>query len=331
MSANRPRADRSIPLAGVTAPRRVRPRRRASMLGLALAMTIALGLVGSPGAAIAATGGVYFDTSNNVAAGDFSQFFNGSLSGFDNVGIGRSVMPNLESGVENTAAGNFALDSVTTGSVNLAAGGGALYSNTGGSSNVAAGASALALNTTGSNNVAGGFKALYTNDTGDDNVAVGTSAVTVNSTGHDNVGLGFNALVSNTTGSSNLAIGSGAGQNLTTGSGNIDIANAGKASESKAIRIGAKGAQTRTWIAGISGKTVSGTAQPVLVNSQGQLGTGSVTAKAAGSDAAAELERQKTRNRRQGAEIGRQADRITEQAHDIARLERRVAKLSHAH
>ena len=39
------------------------------------------------------------------------------------------------------------------------------------------------------------------------------------------------------------------------------------------IRIGTKGDQTRTFIAGISGKTVNGTAQPVVVNGFGQLGT----------------------------------------------------------
>ena len=58
------------------------------------------------------------------------------------------------------------------------------------------------------------------------------------------------------------------GKNLTTGSDNVDIANAGKAGESGAIRIGTKGNQTRTFIAGISGKTIGGTAQPVLVNAR---------------------------------------------------------------
>ena len=79
----------------------------------------------------------------------------------------------------------------------------------------------------------------------------------------------------NSTGSSNLGLGFDAGQNLTTGSNNVDIANLGKAGESKVMRIGTNGDQTRTYVAGISGRTVSGTGQTVVVNAQGQLGTAS--------------------------------------------------------
>ena len=47
------------------------------------------------------------------------------------------------------------------------------------------------------------------------------------------------------------------------------------------MRIGTKGKQTRAFIAGISGKSIGGPAQPVLVNAQGQLGTAtSASAKA---------------------------------------------------
>ena len=60
-----------------------------------------------------------------------------------------------------------------------------------------------------------------------------------------------------------------AGGNLTTGDVNIDILNPGVAGESNTIRIGVT--QTRTFIAGICGTNVSGSA--VVVNSDGQLGT----------------------------------------------------------
>src|SRR5206468_462139 len=68
------------------------------------------------------------------------------------------------------------------------------------------------------------------------------------------------------------AIGVSAGVNLTAGSDNIDIGNVGVAGESKHIRIGTKGTQTRTFIAGISGVPVTG-GLGVMVGSNGQLGT----------------------------------------------------------
>ena len=97
-------------------------------------------------------------------------------------------------------------------------------------------------------------------------------------------------------------LGFGAGQNLTTGSNNIDIANDGKAGEQKVIRIGTKGDQIRTFIAGISGRTVSGTAQPVVVNAQGQLGTASAAARRSTASLEATVER-----------LQRQVERLREQ------------------
>jgi len=66
-------------------------------------------------------------------------------------------------------------------------------------------------------------------------------------------------------------LGQAAGFRLTTGDDNIDIGNQGVAAESFTIRIGEALVQTRTFIAGISGATVSGSA--VVVDSMtGQLG-----------------------------------------------------------
>src|SRR5205085_4024942 len=69
---------------------------------------------------------------------------------------------------------------------------------------------------------------------------------------------GYKALLHNT-GSNNVGLGSNAGGNLTTGSNNIDIgANVlGTAGEANTIRIGKSGTQLKTFIAGISGKTVA--------------------------------------------------------------------------
>jgi hypothetical protein len=87
-----------------------------------------------------------------------------------------------------------------------------------------------------------------------------------------NTANGGYALQNNTTGSSNIAVGFNAGVNLTTGSNNIDIGNVGVAGESKHIRIGTSGRQTKTFIAGISGATVPG-GVGVIVGTNGQLGT----------------------------------------------------------
>jgi len=65
-------------------------------------------------------------------------------------------------------------------------------------------------------------------------------------------------------------LGTSAGGALTTGDLNIDIANEGVAGEANTIRIGTRGDQTRTFIAGISGAPVAGAA--VKVNANGQLG-----------------------------------------------------------
>ena len=81
---------------------------------------------------------------------------------------------------------------------------------------------------------------------------------------------GEGALFRNTTGSSNIALGVNAGSNLTIGNNNIDIGNVGVAAEANTIRVGMQGTQTRTFIAGISGVAVAGSA--VVVNANGQLG-----------------------------------------------------------
>ena len=173
---------------------------------------------------------------------------------------------------DNTVLGDDALISLTTGFSNTALGFDALFSNTIGRENTATGAQALQDNTEGYDNTAIGFGALSSNTTGVDNTATGVLALNGNTTGFSNTSSGFGALFNNTTGSSNIAVGFQAGFNLTTGSNNIDIGNAGVAGESNSTRIGTNGTQTRTFIAGISGVTVSG-GVGVIVGNNGKLGT----------------------------------------------------------
>src|SRR5439155_1126235 len=146
----------------------------------------------------------------------------------------------------------------------------ALTSNTTGILNTATGADALLLNTTGNFNTATGAFALLNNSTGSNNTASGFQALKFNTTGTNNTANGFRALVRNTTGNDNIALGNNAGENLTTGNNNIDIFDRGVVGEANTIRIGKQGTQRTTFIAGISGATVTGTA--VVVDSNGQLG-----------------------------------------------------------
>src|SRR5437016_1835988 len=172
----------------------------------------------------------------------------------------------------NTVLGDDALLNNTTGHDNTATGFDALLHNMIGSNNTANGSNALFSNTTGSMNTATGSIALVNNTTGSHNTANGLEALRSNTTGFDNTANGVNALFNNTTGGSNVALGNNAGMNLTTGSNNIDIGNVGMAGESKHIRIGTSGTQTKTFVAGISGVTVPG-GVGVIVGTNGQLGT----------------------------------------------------------
>src|SRR5438128_1445038 len=122
-------------------------------------------------------------------------------------------------------------------------------------------------------NTAEGFNALLSLTSGQLNTAFGFAALTSDTTGGFNTAVGVEALFSNN-GTNNIALGFRAGSNLTAGNNNIDIGNAGVAAESATIRIGSF--QTRTFIAGIRGRTTGfANAVPVLIDSNGQLGTAS--------------------------------------------------------
>ena len=182
--------------------------------------------------------------------------------------------------------------------------------------NVATGyATALASNTTGDGNVATGAVALA--DTTGNNIATGRR--TTSPTGRKRAGLQHDrqqqrrqpasTRLLNTTGSANVAIGRNAGENLTTGSNNVDIANAGKAGEAGTIRIGTDGKQTAAFIAGISSTPLGGAAQPVVVNSNGQLGT-APQRSASTASLAATVERLAAQVERQQRQIERLREQV---------------------
>jgi hypothetical protein len=209
--------------------------------------------------------------STNTAFGTHA--LESNTSGTGDSAFGFAALFANTTGDYNTASGLEALDGNSTGSYNSAFGQAALFSNETGSHNSAFGASALSQNEHGSNNTASGYQSLSSNALGGGNTAVGANALYRNSNGDQNTATGGDALHNNTTGSNNVAEGYLAGYNLTIGSNNIDIGNKGVAGESNTIRIGGA-AQTSTFIAGISGNSVSGS--PVVITSTGQLGiTGS--------------------------------------------------------
>ena len=140
--------------------------------------------------------------------------------------------------------------------------------------NTAEGTEALLDLTTGAWNTAVGFQAQSGTTTGNSSVAVGFRALQ-NNNGDYNTAVGSQALFKDTTGEGNIAIGGNAGINITTGDDNIDIGNPGSIGDDATIRIGRQGAQTKTYIAGISGTGVVG--DTVFVNNRGQLGTGAIS------------------------------------------------------
>ncbi len=211
-------------------------------------------------------------TGNDNTASGFEALTNNTI-GNDNTATGFEALSNNTTGSGNTANGFQALFNNTAGN-NTASGNQALFNNTTGTSNTASGSVALLGNTTGIANTADGANALLSNTTGFNNTANGFQALFSNTTGNNNTANGADALLSNTTGNNNIAVGFQAGLNLTTGNNNIDVGNAGVAGESRRIRIGTAGTQTKTFIAGIRGvTTVNANAIPVLIDSAGQLGT----------------------------------------------------------
>jgi hypothetical protein len=203
---------------------------------------------------------------------DINGYYSAPTSSQGNTALGTLALAEDTSGGGNTALGSFALQIDNTGQENTALGYVALGSNTDGTDNTAVGYYAMRYAYDGSgtlfNNVAVGSNTLETIVSGNNNTAVGFNTMANSSTGDDNTAIGTGALIGSS-GGSNIAVGFEAGGQLTSGSGNVMIGHAGTSSDNGTIRIGTS--QSATFIAGISGTSVSG-GTPVVVNSNGQLG-----------------------------------------------------------
>jgi len=203
---------------------------------------------------------------------------NAAISALGNVGGITAVA--AVSGADLIIDTNGYYAGAAVGGLNTFLGISAGASITSGNGNTAIGENALQATTTGSSNTALGRLSLGSNTTGNSNTGSGIGALNVNTTGNFNTASGFAALVNNTTGSFNIAVGRLAGGNLTTGDNNICIGNMGVAGESQTIRIGDVAVNFRAFIAGVRGVTTdNGDAVPVVIDSAGQLGTVSSSAR----------------------------------------------------
>ena len=203
-----------------------------------------------------------------------------STTGAMNTLLGHFAGASLTTNNKSTAVGHEALAATTAGDLDVAVGAGAMSDGAGvpsGGMNVAVGHAAYQSGPSGSFNTAVGNNSLVSSTSGDRNTALGSAALITLASGGFNTGIGSQALVNLASGTSNTAVGILAGQNLTSGDGNLYLAHPGVATESNVMRIG--GTQTTAFIAGVRGVTTgSATGIPVLIDSNGQLGTVSSSA-----------------------------------------------------
>ena len=196
----------------------------------------------------------------NTAEGQ-NALFSRTTGGF-NTAVGLLSLLTLTEASFNTGVGAGTL-LANIADENTAIGAGALLSNTTGSDNTATGAFALFSNTGRPFNTAVGHRALFSNTTGNSNTATGPFAL-FNNTGSGNTANGSLALLNNTTGGGNIALGVQAGSLVTTASGVICIGHPGA------------NIDTSCFIDRIRGVTTANAdAIPVLIDSNGQLGTAS--------------------------------------------------------
>ncbi len=220
--------------------------------------------------------------SNAVTLSNSSNAFTGSFTG-NGSGL-TGVLPSagspfyVQNGTTLQTGTSFNIDgSGTTGGTlsgnavntvtNYQLGGSALLGADSSSLNLALGFNTGATSS-GSQNTFLGINAGQAITSGNTNVFVGIGAGGADTAGSGNTFLGANAGASNT-GSGNIFIGSSVGNS--TGGSNIYLGVSGPSSESSTIRIGGS-SMAAAYIGGIYGASPSG-AMPVVVNSNGQLGT----------------------------------------------------------
>lgn len=190
----------------------------------------------------------------------------------NSVGIGYQALFNSVSGTANTALGYRAIEGGNS-SFNTGAGFEPLLSTNTGVNNTAMGYQALVAASTGSNNTAMGGQAARIISTTSGATAIGNSAL-FSANAANNTMLG-NSAGGSVTGAQNTFIGYQAANAATSGTNNIVIGYQSAlpaTTDSNTIIIGNATTATAR-IRGIFGVTTGGAAIPVLIDSNGQLGT----------------------------------------------------------
>ena len=244
---------------------------------------------------------------NNTAVG--KDALTADTTGQYNVAVGSGALATNTTGNFNMAIGTEALNQ-SNANFNLAIGFRVAFQNTTGRHLTGIGAAAMRNNTTGEFNTAIGAAAFFNNTTSEFNLAVGDSALTAfNGTtatdgantalgslalsaltsGQENVAVGRRALEFATSGSNNVVIGWRAGDGLTTGDDNTfigDQAGRNETTVSNVLCIQSPGdttaptAANRTFIGNIRGAFCgNGDGIPVIVDSDGQLGTANASSR----------------------------------------------------
>lgn len=231
--------------------------------------------------------------SGSVAIGHHALF--AATTGTPNIAIGLNSMgTGVVTGSFNIALGAEVLGACTAGADNVAIGRDTmlLYQGDGRDDNIAIGDRALANVVQCNDNIAIGAQSLENNVSaagdgrGSSNIAIGDRSLNLlNPAGATdsgfNVSIGVQSLALLVTGSENISLGHLSGSALTTSdSDNILIGNVGVAGDAGEIRIGTLLTHLKNFQSGIHFVTTDVVdAIPVLVDSAGQLGTTSSSAR----------------------------------------------------
>lgn len=231
-----------------------------------------------------ASGATSLSVDGQIALGSASDIFRAEApflwsDGSGNLALGTNALLSNSDGVANTAVGFEALYSNDHGDYNTAIGHQSLLYNTSGNHNTAAGKGALFANTTALGSSAVGAFALTAaaGNGADGNTAAGARALVANTSGGNNTAIGYAAL-DQALDSSNIGVGYEAGTALVNGSNNLFVGDAG-VDGSGTIAIGDPAVHDRAYVAGVHGASFGSTNHPVYVDSAGQLGENTSSAR----------------------------------------------------
>jgi hypothetical protein len=153
---------------------------------------VAVGVENVKRLGISNKGHLYLNSTNTF----IGQAGNASTVGYQNVGVGGSVMSGIRGGIGNAALGYFALDQDTSGNYNFAFGAYSQYWNFNGSDNVSIGSLSL-YNIRSSRNIAIGSNSGYSYTLGEHNTSIGYNSGGGNQLGSKNIAIGYQASADN--------------------------------------------------------------------------------------------------------------------------------------